>query len=385
MMNVAFVGDFHGGDAVNGVFFAAQTLAQGLKELGVKVFFYGVSNKAKHFLKEECVYRHFRKGKFPMFLSSNFTSFLRKNPDNIDVFHFHSVFVPFFVPVQRILISKKLPYVITPHGGYEQSVLKKNKLLKKLYLLLFEKKLIRSADRVICVSEHEVQDIERIAKDSHTEVIYNPVSIDEENIMHQNVVSAKQVLIYLGRYDIYHKGLDILLQMFKEVEAMRENVELHLYGSGKDKEKLRQMIYSLGLKKAFLNDPVYGVDKVQVLKNATAYIQVSNWETFGISIVEAMMLRKSIILSSGCALSKYLLEARAGLVINNTEIKTAAENIVDYLSGGKKLELDGEKLRALAMSKFSLGKIAEETFCLYQQFIKKSALHTSGQALVKSF
>ncbi|WP_224999903.1 glycosyltransferase family 4 protein [Cesiribacter sp. SM1] len=372
MINVAFIGFLQKKEVVNGVNFAAHNLATGLNQIGVKVFFYEVSDSTTNFTDEGMVYRRFRKGLLPLKITDELSDFLEANPDQIDLFHFHSVFIPFFIPIQKILRKKGYPYVITPHGGYEKRILKKNSILKKLYIQLFEKHLLSNARSVICVSENEIADIRKISQNVPTKVISNPVLIPvEENIQPQQKKGA-QVLVYLGRYDIYHKGLDKLIRIFKRVEDHDNNIQLHLYGQGKDKLKLAKLIESLELKNVELKEPVYGDKKVQVLKDATAYVQMSNWETFGISVVEAMLLSKPVIISEGCSLSKLFVESKAGLVVNNNDADKAADSIIKYISGTQNVLKDGEALKKLAKQKFSICQIVTETYNLYLQLLKRN-------------
>lgn len=383
MINVAFICNFQK-ESVNGVLSAINSLAEGLKKKGVKVFFYGVSDKTSTYSDEEgFVYRSFKKGALPFSLPPDLYKILKENPDQIDVFHFHSVFIPFFIPVQKALVSKGYPYVLTPHGGYDQGILNKNKLIKWLYINLLERKLVKKSAKVICVSKNEVHDVQRITKHVSTEVVYNAVGSKESKKSPIQLESDIKTVVYLGRFDILHKGLDKLLYIFKEIQKKEPFIHLKLYGEGKDKYTLLSLIKSLNIRNVSIFEPVYGLEKDEALSKATAYIQVSNWEVFGISIVEAMLKSKPVILSSSCVLSNLLIQSNAGLVIENNDFEKAAQSIVDYLKQESRMTADGKILQKLAASKFSIEVIAEKTLDLYLKVLNRTTLtdHTKDSLI----
>jgi glycosyltransferase involved in cell wall biosynthesis len=365
-MNIAFIGNLRE-EAVNGVINSANNLAKGLDAQGVKVFFYGVSEKDETHTVGNFVYRKFKKSKNPLTISKEFKKLLTENPDQIEVFHFHSVFVLFFIPVYKCLVAKGYPYVMTPNGGYDRNVLEKNKFQKKIYISLFERNFIKKSATVICVHRDEPKDILNISKGTKTIYIPNAVELkesDKETIVQQNGNSDSKILVYLGRFDIRHKGLDKLLYIFKKMEEKDPSIQLKLYGQGRDRSILENIIKEQGIIKAKIFEPVYGLEKGKALSEATAFIHLSNWEAFGLSIVEAMLKGKTVILSTGCTLSSLLLEYKAGLVVDNN-IEKAAEQTLEYLNAPSKMANDGILLKEIAEREFSIKTISTKTIELY--------------------
>ena len=383
-MNVAFVGYFNE-KAVNGASKAAFDLALGLRTRGINVYFYSAFIDLKQvssLVNGQFVHRSFKRSVNPFKLSDEFKNFIIGNSDNIDIFHFHSAFIPFFIPLYKLILSKGYSYVITPHGGYCEGIIKRNSILKSLYLSLFEKRYINRASRVICVTESEVENIIRLSKSALPDVIPNPVSFTECRDIQPQELVYKQ-LVYLGRYDIDHKGLDKLLRIFKKIEETNDNIKLAMYGDGEDKKRLKSMAKSLNLKNVSICEPIFGDEKARVLKQATAYVQMSNWEVFGMSIVEAMLVEKPVILSNTCALSKLLIDERAGLVVNTENIEASAQKIVEYLASEDELYDHGKRLKKAAIENFSIEKVSEQTLNMYYKVLHKEVALEVKQVALK--
>ena len=367
-MNIAFIGNFRE-ESVNGVINSANNLAKGLKSFGVNVFFYGIGEKEETKISNGYTYRKFAKSKLPIMTPKNLNNFLKTNLDNIDIFHFHSVFIPYFIPFKNCIISLGYPYVHTPHGGYDSNLIQKNKTLKSLYIALFEQNLVKNASKVICVHEKEIPQVLNISANANTAVIYNSVEINTETNNIANIETSSKELVYLGRFDILHKGLDKLILLAKKLEELDNQITIKIYGSGNGKNQLENLISKSSVNNIKIESPVFGIEKAKVLAKATAYIQLSKWEIFGMSIVEAMLKGKTLILSSGCALSDLLTASNTGLVINTDNIETSAHQVIEYLNNIDKIKNDGIKLKSIAESKFSIDTISKQTFELYQEVL----------------
>ncbi|MFF2653453.1 glycosyltransferase family 4 protein [Streptomyces sp. NPDC058045] len=83
------------------------------------------------------------------------------------------------------------------------------------------------------------------------------------------------------------KRYDLLIRAFDRVRAERPDWRLRIYGSGKQKEALRQLIDSLGLyNHVYLMGPAHPIEPEWV-KGSIAAV-TSSLESFGMTIVEAM-------------------------------------------------------------------------------------------------
>lgn len=110
-------------------------------------------------------------------------------------------------------------------------------------------------------------------------------------------------MIFLRRYDIYHKGVDRLLLLAREIQALDDQVHISLYGKGPNAAKIKELMIAYRLKNVSINAPVYNADKETAIRRASVYLHTARWAAFGRSIAEAMMPGKTCIISDSCYLA----------------------------------------------------------------------------------
>jgi glycosyltransferase involved in cell wall biosynthesis len=136
---------------------------------------------------------------------------------------------------------------------------------------------------------------------------------------------GKRVILFLSRLHPV-KGCDTLIEAFAQVAA--KHPDLHLLIVGPDevgwKAELARKTESLGIARQITwSAPVYGEDKWAFFRKADAYILPSNYENFGISIVEALACSLPVLISNKAAVWREIEAAQAGFVAENTVAGTA--------------------------------------------------------------
>ena len=216
------------------------------------------------------------------------TSLLNQSPPQI--VHMHSVFIPRQALLAYLLRKMKIPYLVTPHGGFAPQVLARNRLKKAVYGSLIEKPRVRGAGGISAVTPGEEDDIRAYVPDFGGTISCVPNAVDPDNLQVpqcRGPKAAKPTIVSLGRLDVQCKGIDILVGLGRHLPEM----EFHLYGTEdpKTRAELENLKRNLP-RNVFFHNPVFGKEKESVLASATLYIQASRWEAFGIAIAEAMYL-----------------------------------------------------------------------------------------------
>ncbi|MEM6845179.1 MAG: glycosyltransferase family 4 protein [Bacteroidota bacterium] len=370
-MNIGFIGDYSE-DAVNGVSTSAYSIACNLLKLGHQVYFYGLGDTTETYVDKNGIIVKKFTNKFFFSLPHELKTILYNNLDQISIYHLHSVFIPFNYLASKQIKSSGKPYMVTPNGGYNVNILKRNKWLKKFYILSFEDKVIRNADGFSATTDLEVDEITNMRYSGEIRVIPNPVS--EVKRSTEPMPTNKCKILYLGRYDIEHKGLDYLLHLFKIVEDTVADTELHLYGAGKDKSKLIKLKEKLALKKLYIYDPVYGTEKGRVIDSATIYIQPSRWEAFGVSIVEAMQRGVPCALTESCHLSQFLKKNSYGIILCG-EPEHDAKVIINALKDKDLLSKYSEIGLQIAKRYFTPAKVTGQFEDFYKSIVKENNIY----------
>lgn len=371
-MNIAFVGYF---DLVqvNGVSYSGYQLAQYIAKGDHRMYIYNFGSETRTTRHANgIVERTFKYTVKKIGWSSEFSSFVARNEDQIDLFHIHSVFIPYNFFASLRLNRMRKPYVVSPHGGFCAPVLQRNRLAKMIYWHLFESRVVKRANGMIAVTDAETNDLRSIGYKGSIRVIPNAVTLQNASGDQTDPTPSPSItMVYLGRYDIQHKGLDFLLDTFKILSVWHPNLSLRLYGDGADRDTLLEKVKTEKIASVKILSPVFGAEKEKILQAATIFFQPSKWEVFGISLIEAMLAGKPVIVTEGCYLSDLLKRHRLGLIIP-FNANRAAPIISQYLLSGR-LESDGKRNRTFAQNEFNIERVAGMTLDFYREIMQPTS------------
>ena len=124
--------------------------------------------------------------------------------------------------------------------------------------------------------------------------------------------------IYVGRYDILTKGLDLLIDTFAGLKdwCLENRVVLELYGPTQENPQaqlVQQRILEHGCESfIFCNGPVYGQQKEETMQRASAFIQTSRNEGQPMSIFEALSYGLPCVVTDGTSFGEYCEENQCG-------------------------------------------------------------------------
>jgi glycosyltransferase involved in cell wall biosynthesis len=289
-----------------------------------------------------------------------------------DVVHMHSVFQPKHATLAIELVKRHIPYIITPNGGLMPQVLQRGRIKKSIYSWLIEQPLFRAAAAIVLVLPKEERDVRTFVPNYKgiTRWISNPINSRDSEGKTWNNTGAKQ-LIYLGRFDVLHKGIDILV----EIAQYLPDVEFHLYGSNdaKTKDWLEKIKLTLTPNVHF-HAPIFGAEKFSVLSHADFYIQTSRWEGFGISIAEAMYIGTPCAITNTLNFADLFHQHDLGLVLSANP-QEAATSLSEALNSPTQLQQWSEHAKQFAQTHFDCRSIALNHLQLYEEVALREPTH----------
>jgi glycosyltransferase involved in cell wall biosynthesis len=264
--------------------------------------------------------------------NNHLAGWLKENARNYDIFIIHGVWRYISVGVWRGLRSLDIPYVIYPHGmldPYYNGFAWKR--LKKLFMWKFaERKVLRDANMVLftceeerllaCVNFHPLVCKQEVVGLGIAAPPSAPEGASSVSAAWPQELLGKRVILFLARLHP-QKGCDTLIEAFARVAA--KHSDLHLLIVGPDeigwKAELARKAESLGATRQITwSVPVYGDNKWAFFRKADAYILPTNFENFGISIVEALACGLPVLISNKAAVWREIERAQAGFVSENT-------------------------------------------------------------------
>lgn len=187
----------------------------------------------------------------------------------------------FTAPISTLFspLFTKIPVVAVPTSFEAER-------FAKLYHLpfdLIEKFGLRFYKYALPFTTHLEAKFRKVNKSVMTVVVPEGVSEQFFNIKGKKV----KYILFLGRYDIGQKGIDLLLKAYSKVH--KKVLPMLMVGVGPDKEKIERLIKNLKLQnKVTLSGPAYGKEKDEILSKALFVAFPSRHEGFSLFSLEAL-------------------------------------------------------------------------------------------------
>ncbi|HEU5078486.1 MAG TPA: glycosyltransferase family 4 protein [Opitutaceae bacterium] len=120
-----------------------------------------------------------------------------------------------------------------------------------------------------------------------------PSGVDDQAFIQRS--SEGEYVLFLGRLDIEHKGLDLLLEAWLKVCGSRR-IPLVIAGEGPARARLESQVRDAGLQQLIrFIGRVEGSAKREILERCRLMVMPSRYETFGIAALEAMAAAKPVV------------------------------------------------------------------------------------------
>lgn len=265
------------------------------EENNIEVDLFLLENKGNNIFEEEL-----KKNKVNIIYSKYNNKFdiriifeIRKLIKKYNVVHTHIFPSQFYVPLS-VLLMKKIPYLVTTEHNTENNR-RKYKFLRKI-----ERYLYLKYDKIISISNETEINLKKwlkITEDRDRKFIVIENGINIEKFLFENVKieedyfkeeRKKKIITMIGRFDA-QKDQPTLIKAIKDLD-----VYLFLVGDGTRREEYKKLVRDLKLedKVKFL-----GVRKdiPKILNISDICVLSSNWEGFGLVVIEAMAAGKPII------------------------------------------------------------------------------------------
>jgi glycosyltransferase involved in cell wall biosynthesis len=232
-----------------------------------------------------------------------------------DVLVLHSTYVPGNVAAAWAARTCGVPYLVVPHGGYDARSRARRGARKWLWKPV-ERRLLERALAVHLFFESEQSDAAQVAPAARWLVA--PTGFEMPAATWDG--GSGGYLAWLGRYDVQHKGLDLLVDAMAHVtKAAGPPLRLHGKPSENGLDDVRALAAVRGVSGVVsVGGPVIGGAKEAFLREAAAYVHPSRWEAYSLALVEALAHGVPAVVSSSCAIAADLRQADAAVVVDPT-------------------------------------------------------------------
>ena len=209
--------------------------------------------------------------------------------DGADLIVLHSGWVPHGIRAASVARKLNIPYLLEPRGAYDPHIVQRKRPLKQTWWSAWEGNMVLNARGVHVFFESERRHVRTLGYPGPFVIAPNGVEVPADIAWDGG---SGGYLLWLGRFDPEHKGLDLLVRAISMIpKAERPQLRLHGPDWRGRKRNVADLIESLGLEKwVRVEDAVYGDAKRDLLTRAAGFVYPSRWDACPNSVLESVAL-----------------------------------------------------------------------------------------------
>lgn len=227
-----------------------------------------------------------------------------------DVLVLHEGWVPSNLVAGRAARRCGVPYLVMPHGVYDPQWMQylRRPLAPRIWL---ERQLLEGALAVHLFHESEIPEVRAVASRARHVVV--PTGYD---VPPQQWTGGGGYLSWIGRVDVKHKGLDLLVSAIASLpESKRPRLRVHGYDYKGGMAQLCRLVADRDLADLVrIEGIVAGDTKRAFLQCAEGYVHPSRWECHSTALLENLALGVPCLVSSSIHIAAPLAREGAALL-----------------------------------------------------------------------
>lgn len=231
--------------------------------------------------------------------------------------------------IAKLCVKYGIPYIISPRGNFSKLALKKSWFKKSLAFFSYTGYVVRNSLALHFLSQDELNHSKNFGKDNF--IARNGTILS--NIQEISYAHKEKIILFLGRLDISHKGLDLLLDSIficKDI-LIKDGWQVILCGpdSVNDKYKLEKLITKnkLGEVVSIIN-PQVGKEKEKIMSRSSLFVHPSRYEGQPQAVIEAMINGCIPVLCQGANMSEFVPEFITISNFNSVDYSKALEKAI---------------------------------------------------------
>ncbi|UFX83179.1 glycosyltransferase family 4 protein [Candidatus Absconditicoccus praedator] len=322
----------------------------------IKIYYLdiGKNNESAHFQTNKDLLKYSMKSYF-------FAKKILKNEN------YHKIFAFFGIPCGYIAekLSKKfdIPYIVSLRGSDVPFYNPRFEKLDKYIFQKLSKKIWKNAEKTITLSKDLTNLAKKTSSQQEFTILYNGVDCNfyKPDNNTKNLENTTNIL-FVGRL-IQRKGLDYLLEAFKNLSSKYDKLKLYIAGDGPKKEEYNEYIKINNLSEnvVFLGNLPKDT-LLQIYQKSHIFVLPSLNEALGNVTQEALACGIPIITTKTGA-AEFIKDGENGYVIDKKKSKQIEEKL-DILIKDKNLTNKmGENSRKVAIQ-YDRDNVAEKIYNL---------------------
>ena len=329
-------------------------------EFGVDILTYQPNSSDKLISTEDFIIT-LPKGKTSFLYSLDYKHYLKDH--SCDLYHAQGVWQYPTCISAKIARKQNKPYIITPRGTLYPQALNISRQKKQIFLKCFLLNDLNKAAAVHATCAEEMKHLRNLGVKSPIAVIPNPINVTTNFPIS---TSHSQLKVgYLGRVHP-RKNIERIIYAWEKLGSKVADKELVIIGEGDEQyfQFLKKEVFRLRLKNVVFTGFLSGVAKESTLNSLSYLVVPSNFENFGMIVLEALIKGIPVIASLGTPWEE-LNTHRCGWWVNN-DIDTLAETIEKAIDTPEFVRIEmGKRGQELIKNNYSVEVVAEKMTRLY--------------------
>jgi len=244
-----------------------------------------------------------------------------------DLIHIHCVdfFIDYLV-LLKFIHRKKI--ILHTHGAFFHT--KYLRTFKKIYFNVVTRAVLNGCDKIIACSRHDYELFSKISR--NVVQVDNGVNVKKYSAIKKDIKRGS--LVYIGRID-ENKRIDNLIRT--TASLIKRGFEVRLKVIGPDWKGLRLGLQLLAKQLGVENNVLFlgkigDEELVGEISRAHIFVSASEYESFGISAIEAMASGTICVLNSIETFKQFVSKNESGMVTDYANPKKAAGCIMRILN-----------------------------------------------------
>lgn len=290
------------------------------------------------------------------------------NRNKIELIHTHLIEADMYGFIIK-LMKPKIKLICTRHNTFSKKIFWR--LLKKLFSLNVDQILVVSKSVKEFISKYEFIPPKKI------KVLYNGIDINKFKTR-KDIKKLKQefklrdrdfIIGIVGRL-AKQKGHRHLFKAISHLKGRTPNIRLIVVGDGELKKELEEYARKLNIEKEviFLG---FRKDMPALYSLMDVFCLPSEFEGFGIAIIEAMAAGKPVVAANVGGIPEVVIDGEAGILVPSRDSNALAQAVLKLLKNQALAKRMGEAGRRRVEKYFTLDRMIEKTEALYDKLIQK--------------
>ena len=309
----------------------------------------------------------------PFDIPRSFLAALDSGELRLDGAILHGTYSPQVFALAWALSTRKIPFIFMPHDPYALDLKRHRAIRKYVYWHLCEKWVIDHAAAIqLLAAKHEIP-LRKMGVSAPVFTVANGCHPEDRKFIDPEARIPGQaddfLIQYLGRMDRNHKGLDLLIRGYAQFLSQvddSESIMLQLSGNDwVDRPFLESLARKLGIPSQVRFTGRVQEHSVTIHSRADLSVLCSRFDGFGLTIVEAMVAGRPVLVSRQAGISDYVKKADAGFLVD-PEIESIAAGFLEAWEARRNMAAMGQRGQEFVCDQLTWESVAAKSLETYK-------------------